>query len=362
VSVEIGKTICVIQDGLDRGLHSGAQIYLSLNGETLVNQGVGEARPGTPLTPETIMLWMSSCKPLTTIAIAQLLERNVLKLDDLVTNIIPDFGERRKDVVTIRQLLNHTGGFRSADLKLRWQSWDEAIELICQAALEPRWLPGERAGYHSASSWYILGEIVRRLDGRTVDTYIKEEIFKPLGIEDAWLGLPESVQEKYADRLGHMHYTSAKKHEDADVFNSPQGQALVRPGGNGRGPASALGLIYENLLGFNKIPILQPETIRTFTTRSRVDMFDETFKHVMDWGLGFMPDNKKYGPAVPYGYGKHCSNETFGHSGSQSSTAFADPEYGLAAVVMFNGMPGELRHQRRIKKTCEAIYQDLELT
>ncbi|MEM7392302.1 MAG: serine hydrolase domain-containing protein, partial [Verrucomicrobiota bacterium] len=141
---------------------------------------------------------------------------------------------------------------------------------------------------------------------------------------------------------------------------SPEGIARIRPGGNLRGPASALGTFYEDLLSPESSRLLKAETIRQFTGRVRVDLFDETFKHVMDWGLGFMPDNKRHGPA-PYGFGAHCSERTFGHGGAQSSAAFADPDVGLAAVIMFNGMPGELRHQRRIRKTCEAIYEDLKL-
>ena len=90
-------------------------------------------------------------------------------------------------------------------------------------------------------------------------------------------------------------------------------------------------------------------------------MLDETFGQVMDWGLGFLLDNKRYGPAIPYGYGRHASARTFGHSGKESSTGFADPDAGLVVTVVFNGMPGEPKHDRRLRHVTAAIYEDLGL-
>jgi CubicO group peptidase (beta-lactamase class C family) len=64
---------------------------------------------------------------------------------------------------------------------------------------------------------------------------------------------------------------------------------------------------------------------------------------------------------MPYGYGPYASDSTFGHSGSRSSVAFADPEIRLAVAAVMNGMPGEGRHQRRVRQVCAAVYEDLGL-
>ena len=86
------------------------------------------------------------------------------------------------------------------------------------------------------------------------------------------------------------------------------------------------------------------------TARPRVGLFDETFRHELDWGLGIIPNNRRYGvDTVPYGYGRHASDAAFGHSGSQSSVAFADPEHELCVAVVLNGTCGERRHQARIR-------------
>ena len=96
------------------------------------------------------------------------------------------------------------------------------------------------------------------------------------------------------------------------------------------------------------VRILSPQSVELFTLRQRIGMFDQTFRHIMDWGLGFQVSSNRYGAdTVPYGYGRHASDSTFGHGGSQSSTAFADPEHGLTVAIVCNGMPGEPAHQVR---------------
>jgi CubicO group peptidase (beta-lactamase class C family) len=108
--------------------------------------------------------------------------------------------------------------------------------------------------------------------------------------------------------------------------------------------------------------LLSPQTGEAFTTPHRIGMMDATFKHVMDWGLGFIVNSARYGAeTVPYGYGHHASPRTFGHSGYRSSVAFGDPEHGLAVALAFNGTPGNERHELRVRSVLDAVYGDLEL-
>lgn len=108
--------------------------------------------------------------------------------------------------------------------------------------------------------------------------------------------------------------------------------------------------------------MLSPQTVEAITSPHRVGLFDETFKHTMDWALGFIVNSARYGPdTVPYGFGPHASGRAFGHGGSQSSIAFADPEHSLAVAVICNGTPGEAKHQRRMRQVLAAVYEDLGL-
>src|SRR6186997_3272014 len=89
-------------------------------------------------------------------------------------------------------------------------------------------------------------------------------------------------------------------------------------------------------------------------------MMDGTFKHVMDWGLGFIPNSAIYGAeTVPYAYGHHASRRAVGHSGYRSSVAFADPEHGLVAALAFNGTPSNEAHEQRIRAVLDALYEDV---
>ena len=92
------------------GWQLGAQCYVSVDGETLLDVAVGEPDPGRPLATDDLMLWYSSGKPLTTVAVLQLWEQGRLGLDDRVADFIDGWGDG-KERCTIRHVLTHTGGF-----------------------------------------------------------------------------------------------------------------------------------------------------------------------------------------------------------------------------------------------------------
>jgi CubicO group peptidase (beta-lactamase class C family) len=214
-------------------------------------------------------------------------------------------------------------------------------------------------------SWYLLGEIVRRLDGREFGRYVREEIFEPLGMRDSWLTLPPDHYRAYGDRIGVMQRTEKGPRTDAGM-DSETAAAACRPASGCRGPMRELARFYEMLLAGGTLAgrrIISPQTVEAMTARHRVGQHDRTFNHVMDWGLGFLINSAQYGEATaPYGYGPHASPRTYGHGGNQSSVAFADPENGLAAALVFNGMPGEAPHQRRMRAALTALYEDLGLS
>src|SRR4051794_35828779 len=121
------KTISILQQGIQQGLHLGAQIFVSLNDQTVFNDAVGQARFGVPMTRDSINWWLSAVKPVTAVAIAQLWERGKLKLDDRVGAHIPEFARGGKEAITIRHLLTHTGGFRAVSSNSSPEPWDQII-------------------------------------------------------------------------------------------------------------------------------------------------------------------------------------------------------------------------------------------
>ena len=358
------RACAVIEDGRQVGLHIGAQVYVAFGRQIVADFGCGEARPGVPMTAETLMLWMSSGKPVAAVAIMQLRERGLLDLDDPVARHLPKFADHGKHAITIRHLLTHTAGFRNVDIGWPNSTWDEIIARVCAATPEADWPPGEKAGYHPYTSWYILGEIVRQVDGRPFSLYVREAIFLPLGMEDSWIGMPRQRYQAYGDRLGIMVDTARGK-LTPHRYTSPEAASQSVPGGNAYGPMHDLGRFYHMLAGggtFDHARLLSPESVALMITRQREGMFDETFRHKMDWGLGLIIDSNRYGAdTVPYGYGRHSSERTFGHGGAQSSVGFCDPENELVAAVVFNGMPGEPKHNLRMRNFLTAVYEDLGL-
>ena len=341
------RTLAIVREGIVQGLHLGAQLYVSRNRRIVADIAVGEARPGEAMTADHLMLWLSAVKPVSAVAIAQLWERDKLDLDDRVARFIPEFGMKGKEPITIRHVLTHTGGFRAGVPNWGCESWEQTIAMICEAPLEPGWTIGRTAGYHAVSGWFILGEIIRRVDGRGYDRYVREEIFLPLGMNDSWIGMPIEQFRAYGHRLA-PEYNTARGELDARwLANEEAGTVMPRPGANGRGPVRELGMFYEMLLARDN-SILSPQAVEALVARHRVGVLDKTFDHVIDWGLGFIINSEHYGDeSLPYGYGPHASPRTFGHSGSQSACAFCDPDAGLVVAWACNGMPGEAKHQRR---------------
>jgi len=387
-TIALPKTLALLELGLHSILHPGAQLYISWRGEVLADVALGEARPGVAMQPETLTLWLSAGKPITAVAIAQLVERGMLAFDDLVSRHLPEFAQNGKDAITIRHLLTHTAGFREADKLAENLPWDAMIARICATSLEAEWNVGAKAGYQTMSSWFILGELIRRVDGREAGRYVRENIFEPLGMGDSWMGIPAEQIARYGDRMGMMYYSGRTEFRVHPFWNAEEDFAACRPGSGVRGPIRELGRFYEALLDVlseRRTPfrpesrsgssdrraepefvapgqLLQPETLRELTARQRIGLFDHTFQHTLDLGLGFIVDSNRHGAGtVPYGYGRHASEATFGHSGSQSSCAFADPEHQLVVAWHCNGQPGEPRHQKRAREINSMIYEELGL-
>jgi CubicO group peptidase (beta-lactamase class C family) len=363
---ELPRTISLIERGMQSPiLHIGAQLYVSLQGKVIADLAVGQSRPGVAMRTDTIMPWMSCTKPVVALAAGLLWERGLFDLDDAVARYVPEFGVNGKEGVTIRHLLTHTGGFRAMPGIATDATWKQIIAAICEMKPEAGWVFGEKAGYHTRSSWFILGEIIRRLDGREVDCFVREEIFEPLDMSDSWIALPVDRYEAYGERIGWLMNTAKCEPTFDPSRDSAEAASRVVPGAGGRGPMRELARFYEMLLARGKANhqrIVSPQTVEAMTARHRAGMYDHTFKFVCDWGLGFKLDSKLHGKDFePYGYGIHASHRTFGHGGAESSVSFADPKHQLAVAICLNGTPGDRAHQNRMHAILTALYEDLSL-
>lgn len=359
------RTLQVIREGTAARLHFGMQVYVSLRGEVIVDFATGQNAPNQTLIPQMLCAWLSSGKPLTAVAVMQFIERQSLDLDDRVGHWIPEFATKGKQKVTIRHLLTHTAGLRPITTGWPHRSWKEIIEKICAVRLRRDWVAGQQAAYDPALSWFILGEILRRIDGRTIDQIVRQDVLEPIGMVDTWMTVPKHLHAAYGDRVGIL-YTLKDQQLQPTHTHSIEVCQEPSPGSSVRGPINQLGLFYETLLRRGRLAdgrqLLQPETIDLMTRRHREATHDVTFDHIVDYGLGLIINSNRYGAeTVPYGFGRYASPSTFGHGGAQSSIGFADPEHQLVVAVAANGCPGEQLHNERFRNLCSAIYEDLDL-
>jgi CubicO group peptidase (beta-lactamase class C family) len=315
------------------------------------------------MSSSTVMLWRSAGKPITATAVLQTWQSGRLSIDDGLQTFLPETRGTVVSDITIRQILSHSSGLPVIDTGWPRSLWKEIIQRICTVDQ----LTAD-AAYQPQSTWFLLAEILRRTDlqGRDFQKIISEDILKPLGVNEAWCGIPETEAQALHARLptyfvrekGQLVYS---EYSNGDWLTQPS------PGGNMRGPVSGLGTFYEMLLaGINsheQSQVLSSDAIRQMLVPQRIGKFDQTLQHTINFGLGVILDSNRYGAdTVPYGFGRFCSPQTFGHGGAQCAMGFCDPTHQLVVAWAANGFCGEGQHQRRNRAINEAIYADLAIT
>jgi CubicO group peptidase (beta-lactamase class C family) len=350
---EFSRARAAIEAGIRDKLHFGAQLYISRAAEVLVNEAFGHAREGMPMSRDTWTLWFSAGKPITAAALAHCVSNGLLTWQTLIADLIPEFARHGKDGITLAHVLTHTAGLHALDPIDPALPWEEKLARIYDFALPLDWVPGERAAYSSTAGWYVLGEVYQRVTRQPLDEFVRRNFFQS---GDAGLTVPSSELNQVQDSMAWMYDTSGSTSAPVRFWNSDEALASLVPGGSARGVIAAVGKFYERLLFAHS---KRDPAINQMIARQRSGVFDETFQFKTDMGYGVILNSNYDGVQMPYGYGRAASRDTFGHSGNQSSCAFADPERQLVVAWACNGMPGERKHQQRQRAINNAIYEDL---
>ncbi len=356
------RTLAAICAGIDSGLHRGVQIYVSRHGDALLDAALGDAAPGRAMTVQTIHPWLSCGKPLTAALLGMLCERGGVDWDAPLSKVLTEWKSTPKAGITLAHVLTHTSGLTEVDAGGSIANWDVAVARAIDAPLVSDGAIGMRAAYSAATGWFLAGEVIRRVSGRPFDRVLRDDLLVPLGLTSTWCGMTSDEYDAVRDRIGHMFTRAPGGLVDLD-WHLPERCLPASPGGNARGPIRELGRFYEAFLGVNRSEsrrLWSPQTVAALTARRRIGMFDETFRHAIDWGLGVIVDSQRYGSeSLPYSFGPCATERAFGHGGSQSSLGFADPETGLVVAWVANGRVGEPRHQQRNREFNAALCADL---
>ncbi|WP_314407716.1 serine hydrolase domain-containing protein [Pseudomonas kuykendallii] len=338
----------------DNPQERGAALCIQIGGETLLDIWAGTAdKDGAEAWHSDTILNLFSCtKTLTAVAALQLVGEGKLELDRPVAYYWPEFAAAGKQHVTLRHLLSHAAGLPALHAQLPgealydWKAMTDAL-----AAEQPWWTPGEAHGYAPITYGWLVGELLRRVDGRGPGESIVNRVARPLGL-DLHVGLADSE----FHRVAHMSrakgnlgdaaaqrllkcFMSEPNAVSTRAFtnppsvltstNKPEWRRMAQPAANGHGNARSLAGFYSGLLDGR---LLEPELIGELTREHRRGE-DRTLLTATRFGLGCMLDQPDVANAT-YGMGP----KAFGHPGAGGSIGFADPERDLSFAFVCNSL------------------------
>ena len=183
------------EKNFDLGLEAGASFAVSLKGELVVDLwgGYSDSAKTKPWEKDTLVNVFSTTKIMTALCIHLLIDKGLIDVEAPVSKYWPEFAQSTKEDVLVKHLLSHSAALPGFDQQISDEAlydWNRIINLL--AAQKPWWKPGTRIGYHMITFGYLLGELVRRITGKSLGTFFRDEIAVPLDI-DFHIGLPENL-------------------------------------------------------------------------------------------------------------------------------------------------------------------------
>jgi CubicO group peptidase (beta-lactamase class C family) len=368
----------IFADSFANGLEVGAAVAATIDGKSVVDLWGGHADKAKtrPWTRDTLVNVYSTTKGLAAICTHRLVDQGKIDLNAPVAKYWPEFAQAGKEKIPVNYLLSHRAGLPAVrkqlpmDAYFNWSAMSSAL-----AAQEPWWEPGTKHGYHAITFGYLVGEVIRRITGKTIGAYLRDEIARPLNL-DMHIGVDASFDARIADLIGAPPPPPGKSDPVAEMARDPESvtfkaianprpvidPALVNsrewrgaeiPAANGHATARALAALYGNLAtagGVGDFRVLTPESIRRAHTEQAFGP-DVVLGVVSRWGLGFALNQ----PAAPLG----PNPRTFGHPGAGGSIGFADPDARLGFGYTMNQMGSDALIDGRAANLFNALFAAL---
>jgi CubicO group peptidase (beta-lactamase class C family) len=357
----------------------GAAVALVVDGKPVLDLWAGHADQmrTQPWQRDTIVNVYSTTKGMAALCLHQLVEQGRVDLDAPVARYWPEFAQAGKSSMPVRFLLGHRAGLAAVKNLLPAEAlydWDAMVDAL--AAEPPWWEPGSSHGYHAVTFGWLVGEVVRRVTGKTLGTYFRESIAAPLGM-DFHIGLLDAEHHRVAEmspipmpepgaegmQLGMVMMMdpeglAARAFMNPPAIargvNIPEWRRAEIPGANGHGDARSLARVY-GALGHggdvDGVHVLSPESIaRCHTELSQGP--DLVLQIATRFGHGFMlpqdrPDARIGGP------------RSFGHPGAGGSVGFADPDAKIGFGYVMNRMGPHILLDPRATALIDAVYASL---
>jgi CubicO group peptidase (beta-lactamase class C family) len=357
----------------------GAAVAVVVDGRRVVDLwgGFADAARTRPWQADTLVNVYSTTKGMVALCAQRLVDAGKLDLDAPVARYWPEFAAAGKGSIPVRWLLSHRAGLAAVRDPLPGEAlYDWHAMCRALAAEAPWWTPGEAHGYHAVTFGWLVGEVVRRIDGRSLGRYLREEVAGPLGA-DFHVGLPDALHARVAE-MGPIPppepgaegmSLAALILEDpqclaARAFLNPPSMALGPnvpewrraeiPGANGHASARGVARIYGALARGEQegVRVLSREGIERCREEQSCGQ-DRVLQISTRVGQGFMLSQDA--PLAAFG----PNPGSFGHPGAGGSVGFADPEARVGFGYVMNRMGPHILLDPRADALIDAAYAAL---
>ncbi|HUA33038.1 MAG TPA: serine hydrolase domain-containing protein [Candidatus Binataceae bacterium] len=368
----------VFESNFAAGLEVGAAVAATVDGKSVVDLWAGHADQARtrPWQRDTLVNVYSTTKGITAILAHRLVDQGRLDLDAPVASYWPEFAAAGKAKIPVNYLLSHRAGMAAVRKQLPpdgYFNWT----LMCDAlaAQEPWWEPGTKHGYHALTFGHLVGEVIRRITGKTPGTYLREEITGPHEL-DIHIGVGASFDSRIADlvaaapppagapdpmaqmasdpeSVSYKAIANPVPVIDSKLVNSRAWRGAEIPAANGHATARDLARLYGALAMGGKLDgrqVLTPASIRRAHTEQAVGL-DAVLGQKTRWGLGFALTQAE----TPLGPNPH----TFGHPGAGGSIGFADPDAHVSFGYVMNQMGANALIDTRAASLYNALFEAL---
>jgi CubicO group peptidase (beta-lactamase class C family) len=334
---------------LDSGADVGASVAVYIEGEPVVDIWGGDTHDGSWQRDTIINVWAIS-KTMTSLCALILADRGELDFNAPVAKYWPEFAAAGKSGVEVRHLMGHTSGLSTwtepmtvTDL----YDWDKATAML--AAQEPDWEPGTQSGYHALTHGYLVGEVVRRITGRTLGTFFREEIAAPMGA-DFHIGLPPEHDHRVANVIPQESVpVRLNPPLTADVTWTEDWRRAEIPAAGGHGNARSVAQVQTVLAAAGDHPLLSAAGCQR-VLEQQSDGIDRFLRMDLRFGLGYALPSK----GLPLPNPNSCAWGGWG-----GSTIVVDLSSHMTIAYVMNRMAGTPAADARGAGIVLAAYTSL---
>lgn len=311
----------------------GGSFAAVVDGRVVLDLWGGARSDGTPWSDDTMCVIASGTKGICTVAVLMCVDRGLVDLNAPIAEIWPEFAEGGKGGVEVGDALAHVAGVPGIERELSIEDISDPVRIAAILAAQHPIVPIGKPSYHALTFGWIAGEIVRRVDGRSIGRFVEEEISRPLGL-DLYIGAPDEAISRIANTTRSADYQLSAFLPGStpdprlkyvygivpiDFLGSSAILKIELPGGGGITNAWSMARLYGALARGGEIDgvrVLQPDTIGT-ARRQRSEGNDPLSGRFLRFGVGFElnPNPSCLG----------SSADAFGHTGAGGSTHGAWP-------------------------------------